>query len=124
MRFQNYSVMYYNQRRNFNRLQKTMSTIAYIVEEGAHMNKAMIVRLFGFFFILNVFLMIDLFFSVSRTILEPLGLVVAALMLFVPIKRLNTLEDQRLSVLKSSITVMLGMLLMGVLFSPIVLIFG
>lgn len=88
------------------------------------MSKAMIIRLLGYFFVLHVFLMIDIFFSVSRTILEPLGLVVAALMLFVPIKRLNTLEDQRLSVLKSSITVMLGMLLMGVLFSPIVLIFG
>ena len=88
------------------------------------MSKAMIIRLLGYFFVLHVFLMIDIFFSVSRTILEPLGLVVAALMLFVPIKRLNTLEDQRLSVLKSSITVMLGMLLMGGLFLPIVFIFG
>ena len=69
------------------------------------MNKAMIIRLFGFFFVLNVFLMIDLFFSVSRSILEPLGLVVAALMLFVPIKRLKALEDQTLSVFKSSVVV-------------------
>ena len=88
------------------------------------MNKAMIVRLFGFFFILNVFLMIDLFFSVSRTILEPLGLVIAALILFVPIKRLEPLEDQTLSVFNSSVVVILGMLLMGGLFSPIVLTFG
>ncbi|WP_410502959.1 hypothetical protein RIF24_06820 [Exiguobacterium acetylicum] len=88
------------------------------------MNKAMIIRLFGFFFVLNVFLMINLFFSVSRTILEPLGLVVASLFLFVPIKLLKPLEDQTLSVFKSSVVVILGMLLMGVLFSPIVLIFG
>lgn len=42
------------------------------------MNKEMIIRLLGFFFVLNVFLMIDLFFSMSRTILEPLALVVAS----------------------------------------------
>ncbi|MEW8976366.1 MAG: hypothetical protein AB2741_09335, partial [Exiguobacterium sp.] len=68
--------------------------------------------------------MIDIFFSVSRTILEPLGLVVASLILFVPIKRLKPLEDETLSVFKSSIAVIIGMLLMGVLFSPIVFIFG
>ena len=101
-----------------------MSTIADVVEEGTHMNKAMIIRLFGFFFILNVFLMIDLFFSVNRMFLEPLGLVVASLVLFVPIKRLEPLEDQTLSVFKSTITVVLGMLLMGGLFLPIVFIFG
>ena len=88
------------------------------------MNKAMIIRLLGFFFVLYVFLMIDIFFSVSRTILEPLGLVVASLILFVPIKRLKPLEDETLSVFKSSIAVIIGMLLMGVLFSPIVFIFG
>jgi len=88
------------------------------------MSKAMIIRLLGYFFVLHVFLMIDIFFSVSRTILEPLGLVVASLMLFVPIKRLKPLEDQTLSVFKSTITVVLGMLLMGGLFSPIVFIFG
>ena len=96
----------------------------FIVEEGAHMNKAMIIRLFGFFFVLNVFLMIDLFFSVSRTILEPLGLVVASLILFVPIRRLKPLEDETLSVFKSSVVVILGMLLMSGLFLPIVFIFG
>ncbi|KOP28977.1 hypothetical protein ADM98_08630 [Exiguobacterium sp. BMC-KP] len=88
------------------------------------MSKAMIIRLLGYFFVLHVFLMIDIFFSVSRTILEPLGLVVASLMLFVPIKRLKPLEDQTLSVFKSTITVVLGMLLMGGLFLPIVFIFG
>lgn len=88
------------------------------------MNKAMIVRLFVFFFILNVFLMIDLFFSVSRSILEPLGLVVASLVLYVPIKWLDPLKDQTLSVFKSSIVVILGMFLMSGLFLPIVFIFG
>ncbi|KQS45102.1 hypothetical protein [Exiguobacterium sp. Leaf196] len=88
------------------------------------MNKAMIIRLLGFFFVLNVFLMIDLFLSMSRTILEPLGLVVASLILFVPIKRLKTLEDETLSVFKSSLAVLVEVLLMGVLFSPIVFIFG
>jgi len=88
------------------------------------MNKAMIIRLLGFFFVLNVFLMINIFFSVSRTILEPLGLVVASLILFVPIKRLKTLEDETLSVFKSSIAVIVGMLLMSGLFLPIVFIFG
>ncbi|MDQ6466437.1 hypothetical protein RCC94_03005 [Exiguobacterium acetylicum] len=88
------------------------------------MNKAMIIRLLGFFFVLNVFLMIDLFLSMSRTILEPLGLVVASLILFVPIKRLKTLEDETLSVFKSSIAVIVGMLLMSGLFLPIVFIFG
>lgn len=88
------------------------------------MSKAMIIRFLGYFFVLNVFLMIDIFFSVSRTILEPLGLVVASLILFVPIKRLKPLEDETLSVFKSSIAVIIGMLLMGVLFSPIVFIFG
>lgn len=87
------------------------------------MNKAMIIRLLGFFFVLNVFLMINIFFSVSRTILEPLGLVVASLILFVPIKRLKTLEDETLSVFKSSIAVIVGMLLMSGLFLPIVFIF-
>jgi len=88
------------------------------------MNKAMIIRLLGFFFVLNVFLMINIFFSVSRTILEPLGLVVASLILFVPIKRLKTLEDETLSVFKSSLAVLVGVLLMSGLFLPIVFIFG
>ena len=88
------------------------------------MNKAMIIRLLGFFFVLNVFLMIDLFFSMSRTILEPLALVVASLTMLIPIKRLQPLEDETLSVFKSSLAVLVGVLLMGVLFSPIVFIFG
>ncbi|HBQ75615.1 MAG TPA: hypothetical protein DD663_01855 [Exiguobacterium sp.] len=88
------------------------------------MNKAMIIRLLGFFFVLNVFLMIDLFFSVSRTILEPLALVVASLTMFIPVKRLKPLEEQTLSVFKSSIAVIIGMLLMSGLFLPIVFIFG
>ena len=88
------------------------------------MNKAMIIRLLGFFFVLNVFLMIDLFFSVSRTILEPLALVVASLTMFIPVKRLKPLEEQTLSVFKSSIAVIIGMLLMGGLFLPIVFLFG
>ena len=98
--------------------------MTYIVEEGVHMNKAMIIRLLGFFFVLHVFLMIDLFFSVSRTILEPLALVVASLTMFIPVKRLKPLEEQTLSVFKSSIAVLVGMLLMGGLFLPIVFIFG
>ena len=88
------------------------------------MNKAMIIRLLGFFFVLNVFLMIDLFFSMSRTILEPLALVVASLTMFIPVKRLKPLEEQTLSVFKSSIAVLIGMLLMSGLFLPIVFIFG
>ncbi|WP_214729721.1 hypothetical protein [Exiguobacterium sp. s168] len=88
------------------------------------MNKAMIIRLLGFFFVLNVFLMIDLFFSVSRTILEPLALVVASLTMFIPVKRLKPLEEQTLSVFKSSIAIIIGMLLMSGLFLPIVFIFG
>lgn len=88
------------------------------------MNKEMIIRLLGFFFVLNVFLMIDLFFSVSRTILEPLALVVASLTMFIPVKRLKPLEEQTLSVFKSSIAVIIGMLLMSGLFLPIVFIFG
>ena len=88
------------------------------------MNKAMIIRLLGFFFVLNVFLMIDLFLSMSRTILEPLALVVASLTMLIPIKRLQPLEDETLSVFKSSLAVLVGVLLMGVLFSPIVFIFG
>jgi len=98
--------------------------MTYIVEEGVQMNKAMIIRLLGFFFVLNVFLMIDLFFSVSRTILEPLALVVASLTMFIPVKRLKPLEEQTLSVFKSSIAVIIGMLLMSGLFLPIVFIFG
>lgn len=88
------------------------------------MNKAMIIRLLGFFFVLHVFLMIDIFFSVSRTILEPLALVVASLTMLIPVKRLKPLEEQTLSVFKSSLVVVLGMLLMGGLFLPIVFIFG
>lgn len=88
------------------------------------MNKAMIIRLLGFFFVLNVFLMIDIFFSMSRTILEPLALVVASLTMFIPVKRLKPLEEQTLSVFKSSIAVIIGMLLMSGLFLPIVFIFG
>ncbi|WP_323679221.1 hypothetical protein [Exiguobacterium indicum] len=88
------------------------------------MNKAMIIRLLGFFFVLHVFLMIDIFFSVSRTILEPLALVVASLTMLIPVKRLKPLEEQTLSVFKSSIVVVLGMLLMGGLFLPIVFLFG
>lgn len=88
------------------------------------MNKEMIIRLLGFFFVLNVFLMIDLFFSMSRTILEPLALVVASLTMFIPVKRLKPLEEQTLSVFKSSIAVIIGMLLMGGLFFPIVFLFG
>ncbi|WP_426273031.1 hypothetical protein [Exiguobacterium sp. R-17] len=88
------------------------------------MNKAMIIRLLGFFFVLNVFLMIDLFFSMSRTILEPLALVVASLTTLIPVKRLKPLEEQTLSVFKSSIAVIIGMLLMGGLFLPIVFLFG
>lgn len=88
------------------------------------MNKAMIIRLLGFFFVLNVFLMIDLFFSMSQTILEPLALVVASLTMLIPIKRLQPLEDETLSVFKSSIAVIVGMLLMSGLFLPIVFIFG
>lgn len=88
------------------------------------MNKAMIIRLLGFFFVLNVFLIIDLFLSMSRTILEPLALVVASLTMLIPIKRLQPLEDETLSVFKSSLAVLVGVLLMGVLFSPIVFIFG
>ncbi|WP_214855791.1 MULTISPECIES: hypothetical protein [unclassified Exiguobacterium] len=88
------------------------------------MNKEMIIRLLGFFFVLNVFLMIDLFFSMSRTILEPLALVVASLTMFIPVKRLKPLEEQTLSIIKSSIAVLVGMLLMSGLFLPIVVIFG
>ncbi len=88
------------------------------------MNKAMIIRLLGFFFVLNVFLMIDLFFSMSRTILEPMALVVASLTTLIPVKRLKPLEEQTLSVFKSSIAVIIGMLLMGGLFLPIVFLFG
>jgi len=88
------------------------------------MNKEMIIRLLGFFFVLNVFLMIDLFFSMSRTILEPLALVVASLTMFIPVKRLKPLEEQTLSVFKSSIAVIIGMLLMSGLFLPIVFLFG
>ncbi|WP_312452665.1 hypothetical protein [Exiguobacterium sp.] len=88
------------------------------------MNKEMIIRLLGFFFVLNVFLMIDLFFSMSRTILEPLALVVASLTMFIPVKRLKPLEEQTLSIIKSSIAVLVGMLLMSGLFLPIVFIFG
>lgn len=88
------------------------------------MSKAMIIRFLGYFFVLNVFLMIDIFFSVSRTILEPLALVVASLTMIIPVKRLKPLEDETLSVFKSSLAVLVGMLLMGVLFSPIVFIFG
>ncbi|HCD57779.1 MULTISPECIES: hypothetical protein [Exiguobacterium] len=88
------------------------------------MNKAMIIRLLGFFFVLNVFLMIDIFFSVSRTILEPLALVVASLTMLIPVKRFKPLEEQTLSVFKSSLVVVLGMLLMGGLFLPIVFLFG
>ncbi|EZP61515.1 hypothetical protein BW42_01186 [Exiguobacterium sp. RIT341] len=73
---------------------------------------------------MNVFLMIDLFLSMSRTILEPLALVVASLTMLIPIKRLQPLEDETLSVFKSSLAVLVGVLLMGVLFSPIVFIFG
>jgi len=98
--------------------------MTYIVEEGVHMNKAMIIRLLGFFFVLNVFLMIDIFFSVSRTILEPLALVVASLTMLIPVKRFKPLEEQTLSVFKSSLVVVLGMLLMGGLFLPIVFLFG
>jgi len=78
----------------------------------------------GFFFVLNVFLMIDLFFSMSRTILEPLALVVASLTMLIPEKRLKPLEEQTLSVFKSSIAVIIGMLLMSGLFLPIVFLFG
>ncbi|WP_329470664.1 hypothetical protein [Exiguobacterium sp. 9-2] len=88
------------------------------------MNKAMIIRLLGFFFVLNVFLMIDIFFSVSRTILEPMALVVASLTMFIPVKRLKPLEEQTLSIFKSSIAVIIGMLLMSGLFLPIVFLFG
>jgi len=88
------------------------------------MNKAMIIRLLGFFFVLNVFLMIDIFFSVSRTILEPLALVVASLTMLIPVKRFKPLEEQTLSVFKSSLVVVLGMLMMGGLFLPIVFLFG
>ncbi|WP_313122703.1 hypothetical protein [Exiguobacterium sp.] len=88
------------------------------------MNKEMIIRLLGFFFVLNVFLMIDLFFSMSRTILEPLALVVASVSMFIPVKRLKPLEEQTLSIIKSSIAVLVGMLLMSGLFLPIVVIFG
>ena len=88
------------------------------------MNKAMIIRLLGFFFVLNVFLMIDIFFSVSRTILEPLALVDASLTMLIPVKRLKPLEEQTLSFFKSSIAVIIGMLLMGGLFFPIVFLFG
>ncbi|WP_290757143.1 MULTISPECIES: hypothetical protein [unclassified Exiguobacterium] len=88
------------------------------------MNKEMIIRLLGFFFVLNVFLMIDLFFSMSRTILEPLALVVASLTMFIPVKRFKPLEEQTLSVFKSSIAVIIGMLLMSGLFLPIVFLFG
>lgn len=88
------------------------------------MNKAMIIRLLGFFFVLHVFLMIDIFFSVSRTILEPLALVVASLTMFIPVKWLKPLEEQTLSIFKSSIAVIIGMLLMSGLFLPIVFIFG
>ncbi|WP_286946671.1 hypothetical protein [Exiguobacterium sp. UBA4551] len=88
------------------------------------MNKAMIIRLLGFFLVLNVFLMIDIFFSVSRTILEPLALVVASLTMLIPVKRFKPLEEQTLSVFKSSLVVVLGMLLMGGLFLPIVFLFG
>jgi len=98
--------------------------MTYIVEEGVHMNKAMIIRLLGFFLVLNVFLMIDIFFSVSRTILEPLALVVASLTMLIPVKRFKPLEEQTLSVFKSSLVVVLGMLLMGGLFLPIVFLFG
>jgi len=88
------------------------------------MNKAMIIRLLGFFFVLHVFLMIDIFFSVSRTILEPMALVVASLTMLIPVKRFKPLEEQTLSVFKSSLVVVLGMLLMGGLFLPIVFLFG
>jgi len=88
------------------------------------MNKEMIIRLLGFFFVLHVFLMIDIFFSVSRTILEPMALVVASLTMFIPVKRLKPLEEQTLSIIKSSIAVLVGMLLMSGLFLPIVVIFG
>lgn len=88
------------------------------------MNKAMIIRLLGFFFVLHVFLMIDIFFSVSRTILEPMALVVASLTMLIPVKRFKPLKEQTLSVFKSSIAVLVGMLLMGGLFLPIVFLFG
>lgn len=88
------------------------------------MDKAMIIRLLGFFFVLHVFLMIDIFFSVSRTILEPMALVVASLTMLIPVKRFKPLEEQTLSVFKSSLVVVLGMLLMGGLFLPIVFLFG
>jgi len=88
------------------------------------MNKEMIIRLLGFFFVLHVFLMIDIFFSVSRTILEPMALVVASLTMLIPVKRLKPLEEQTLSVFKSSIAVIIGMLLMSGLFLPIVFLFG
>ncbi|QZY88056.1 hypothetical protein [Exiguobacterium acetylicum] len=84
----------------------------------------MIIRLLGFFFVLHVFLMIDIFFSVSRTILEPMALVVASLTMLIPVKRFKPLEEQTLSVFKSSLVVVLGMLLMGGLFLPIVFLFG
>ncbi|WP_368915161.1 hypothetical protein [Exiguobacterium acetylicum] len=60
----------------------------------------------------------------SRTILEPMALVVASLTTLIPVKRLKPLEEQTLSVFKSSIAVIIGMLLMGGLFLPIVFLFG